>query len=71
MHHKGISPLSFKVSGDVDELIKKEVMSNAARLIAFESPQNDATASISNDSGQLFVVVDHAIFLEIEGNLDY
>ena len=47
------------------------MISNAARLMAFESPQNDATASISNDSGQLFVVVDNAIFLEIEGNLDY
>ena len=45
--------------------------STAARLVAFEPSENDAAASISQDSGQLFVVVDKTIFLEIEGNLDY
>lgn len=43
--------------------------SNAARLVAFQPSENDATASDKNDSVQLFIVVDKAIFLEFEGNI--
>lgn len=53
----------------MDDLIKKEVKSNSARLLAFK-PTDDASAS-AKDSGQLFIVVDKAIFLEMEGEMDY
>ena len=43
--------------------------SNVARLVAFDpSESNDPD---SDNSGQLFIIVDKAIFLEIEGKLDY
>ena len=43
------------------------------RLLAFEPGDNDTSSSVK-DSGQLFLVVDKAIFLEIEGQagiMDY
>ena len=38
------------------------------RLLAFEPGDNDTSSSVK-DSGQLFLVVDKAIFLEIEGQV--
>lgn len=61
--------LFFQTSKDVDEFVKKEVKTNSPRLLAFEPEQSDACTS--NDSGQLFTVVDKAIFLEIEGPIEY
>ena len=47
--------------------MKKEVESSSVRLLAFEPRDND-TSSSAKDLGQLFLVVDKANFLKIEGH---
>ena len=47
--------------------MKKEVESSSVRLLAFEPRDND-TSSSAKDLGQLFLVIDKAIFLKIEGH---
>ncbi|KAK2566381.1 hypothetical protein P5673_009885 [Acropora cervicornis] len=59
-----------KVSGDIDEFIKKETTSNSPTLLAFDLVDEKQS---EKDSSQLFLVIDKSVFLEVtdETNIDY
>ena len=52
----------------MDEFIKQQTKSNSPKLASFTAACTEDNSPVS---GQLFIVIDKNIFLEIEGEMDY